>query len=203
MAQVQVNPPAIWKQGSPPDQSGAQQNVIPMTDDLWVDIVTHTLKRCTQINPYIWASIEGGGGGASVNDQFVTWASAGDLTNQKVIGTFLTSVLQTSLPFARGGTVLTPTAAINITVWRAPFACTVTAVKGYTLDATGTTVNARKNGSLTHLATDLTISASGSWLDGGAVQNTAYVVGDRLEIMLTGIVGNPTQIAVQVEYTRP
>jgi len=63
MAQQQVNPPAIWKQGSPPDQSGPQQNIIPMTDDLWVDIVNHLVKRCTAINPYVWTSIEGGGGG--------------------------------------------------------------------------------------------------------------------------------------------
>ena len=104
--------------------------------------------------------------------------------------------------FARGGTLLTPQNPISVMVWRAPFACTVTAVKGFAKGATGTTINARKNEALTHLASDLTISSTDAWLDGGAVQNQSYLVGDELEIMLTGIGGSPTQVAVQVEYAR-
>lgn len=194
--------PILFKQSIAPDNTS---DYGPTPGDLWVDTSTNppVTKKCTAMYPFVWVSIEGAGGGASTSDPFVTWSSAGDLTNQKVIGSFLTSVLQIALPFARGGTVLSPQNPINITVWRAPFPCTVTAVKGYTLDATGTTVNARINGASTHLATDLTISSAGSWLDGGAVQNMAYTTGDRLEIMLTSIVGGPSQIAVQVEYTRP
>lgn len=201
-------PPTIYKQSNPPDQTASSLNYdqvfpIPWVDDLWVDIQNHLVKRCTGQAPYTWVSIEGGGTGPSLNDPFVTWTTAADLTNQKVIGSFLTSVLQIAMPFARGGTVLTPVSAQNIIVWRAPFACTVAAVKGYTSGATGTTVNARQNGSLTHLASDLTLSSADTWLDGGAVQNTAYALGDKLEIMLTGIGGSPTEVAVQVEYTRP
>ena len=107
-----------------------------------------------------------------------------------------------ALSFSHGGTILNPDSPINIVVWRAPFTCTLTAVKGFAVGASGTTVNARKNGSLTHLASDLTLSSTGSWLDGGAVQNTSYVAGDELEIMLTGIGGVPTQIAVQVDFAR-
>lgn len=208
MSQSFVRPPTIYKQANPPDQTasgpdGAQVFPIPWVDDLWVDITNHLLKRCTGQAPYTWVSVEGSGSGASTADQFVTWQTAGDLTNQKVIGSFLTSVLQTSLPFARGGTILTPTGAVNVIVWRAPFACTVTAVKGYTSGATGSTVNARLNGTSTHLASDLTLSSLDTWMDGGAVQNTAYAIGDKLEIMLTGLGGSPTEIAVQVEYSRP
>lgn len=208
MSQQFVHPPTIYKQGNPPDQSatgpdGGQVFPIPWVDDLWVDIINHLVKRCTSQNPYTWVSIESPGGGPSTNDPFVTWTTAGDLTNQKVIGSFLTSVLQTSLPFARGGTVLKPSAPVNVIVWRAPFSCTVTAVKGYTSGATGSTVNARLNGTLNHLSSDLTLGSADTWLDGGAVQNTAYVTGDKLEIMLTGIGGTPSELAVQVDFTRP
>lgn len=107
------------------------------------------------------------------------------------------------LTFSRGGTVKNPSSPDNSVVWQAPFACTVTNVRGFASGATGTTVNARKNGTLTHLASDLTLSSTGSFLDGGAVQNTAYAKDDYLEIMLTGIGGSPTQIVVQVDFTRP
>ncbi len=171
--------------------------------DLWTDISggSPVVKVCTGLSPITFSALPGGG--ASTGDQFVTWASAADLTNQKVIGSFLTSVLQTALSFSRGGTVLTPTAAVNVAVWRAPFACTVTNVKGLVSGATGTTVNARRNGTLTLLAADLTLNGLDTWLDGGAVQNTATAAGDRLEIMLTAIGGAPTEVAVQVDFTRP
>ena len=104
--------------------------------------------------------------------------------------------------FGRGGTVLSPTVPINIIVWRAPFACTVNAVKGYVVGATGTTVNARKNGSLNHLSSNLSLGSTDTWLDGGAVQNTSYAIGDKMEIMITSVSGSPTEVAIQVELTR-
>jgi hypothetical protein len=198
-------PPSIYKQGNAPDQSTPQGQIgpIPWVDDLWVDIVNHILKQCVSINPYIWVSVAGASSGASINDPFVTWSSAPDLTDQRVIGTFLTSVLQTSLPFSGTGTILSPTAPVNVITWQAPFAATVTNVRGYLSGSTGSTVNARKNGTLTHLASDLTISSADTWIDGGAVQNTAYAIGDKLEILLTGVSGTPTQVAIQVWFTRP
>lgn len=208
MSQEFVHPPTIYKQGNPPDQTasgpdGGQVFPIPWIDDLWVDITNHLIKRCTSQNPYTWVSIESPGGGASTNDPFITWTTAGDLTNNKVIGSFLTSVLQTAMPISRGGTVVSPTAPANIIVWEAPFSCTVTAVRGYTSGSTGSTVNAQRNGVDALLASDLTLSAADNWIDGGAVQNTAFVSGDKLEIMLTGISGTPSEIAVQVNFTRP
>ena len=105
--------------------------------------------------------------------------------------------------FSRGGTLLVPSSAINVVIWQAPFPCTVTNVRGYAVGAAGTTVNARKNSSLTHLASDLTLTSTGTWLDGGAVQNVSYSTGDEMEIMLTGIGGSPSEIAVQLDLTRP
>jgi len=108
-----------------------------------------------------------------------------------------------TLVFNRGAAMLNPTVPINIIAWQAPVACTVTNVRGYQDIGTGSTFNARKNGSLTHLASDGTIGSAATWIDGGAVQNTAYSINDKLEVMITGVAGSPTQIAILVDYTQP
>lgn len=103
----------------------------------------------------------------------------------------------------RGGSVLNPTAAVNVYVWRAPFPCTVTNVRGIRRGGTGATVNARRNGSSNHLSSAVSLSSADTWTDGGSVQNTAYAVGDSLEIMVVSVTGSPTEVGVQVEFTRP
>lgn len=108
-----------------------------------------------------------------------------------------------AIPTSKGGTVLSPAAAINVIIWRAPFACTVTNVRGYRVGGTGATINARRNGASNHLASDLSLTSADTWMDGGAVSNTAYVAGDKLEIMVVSITGSPTQVAIQVDFTRP
>lgn len=101
---------------------------------------------------------------------------------------------------SRGGTVILPSGAINVIVWEAPFSCTVKTVKGYRVGGTGATINARRNGVDTHLSSALSLTSANTWMDGGAVQNTAYVAGNRLEIMIVTVTGSPTQIAVQVDF---
>lgn len=108
----------------------------------------------------------------------------------------------TGMVFSRGATVLTPAAAINVITWRAPYACTVTNVRGYRVGGTGATINARRNGTDNHLASALSVTSADTWMDGGSVQNTAYAVGDKMEIMLVTLAGSPTQVAVQVDFTR-
>ena len=98
--------------------------------------------------------------------------------------------------------MLTPVAK-NIIVWRAPFACTVTAVKGYRAGGTGATINARLNGASNHLASNLSLTSADTWMDGGGVQNTAYAIGDKLEIMIVSVAGSPDQVAIQVDFTKP
>lgn len=102
--------------------------------------------------------------------------------------------------FGRGGTVLNPTAPVNIIVWRAPFNCTAVAVKGYRVGGTGATVNARKNNTDNLLATAVSLTTTDEWIDGGAVQNTDFETGDELEIMVVTADASPTQIAVQVDF---
>ena len=106
-------------------------------------------------------------------------------------------------PFTLGGTLLSPTAAINVIVWRARFSCTVTHVRGYRVGGSAATINARRNGVDNHLATNLSLTSADTWLDGGAVQNTAYAEGDRMEIMLVTLAGGPDQIDIQVDFSRP
>jgi hypothetical protein len=106
---------------------------------------------------------------------------------------------------ARGGVLYSASglsSAVNIIVWEAPFNCLVTNVKGYRVGGSGATVNARKNGTSNHLSSALSLSSADTWMDGGAVQNTQYYVGDKMEIMLVSASGSPTQIAIQVNMLR-
>ena len=102
---------------------------------------------------------------------------------------------------SRGGTILNPTEAINIIVWRAPFSCYVHRIWGYRVGGTGATINARKNGSQNHLASALSLTSENNWVDGGVVQNIDYAAGDKLEIMVVSVNGTPSQIAIQVDFS--
>jgi len=52
------------------------------------------------------------------------------------------------------------------------------------------------------LATDLSLTVDNGWVDGGAVQNTDYTTGSKLELMIIDTTGTPTQIGVQVNFDR-
>lgn len=102
--------------------------------------------------------------------------------------------------FTKGGIMINPTAAINVIIWRAIVPCNVLNVRGYRVGGTDATVNARRNGADNHLASALSLTSTDTWITGGAVQNTAYAAGDKLEIMLVTLTGAPTQIAIQVDF---
>lgn len=107
------------------------------------------------------------------------------------------------LTATRGGTILNPSVAINVIVWYAAYACTVTHVLGYVSGATGSVINARRNGTLSLLVSNLTLGSADTWMDGGAVQNAAISIGDKLEIMVISVSGAPTEIAVEIQCTIP
>jgi hypothetical protein len=121
------------------------------------------------------------------------------LTRPTVSGS---SVVVFSDTFTRGGTILNPAAATWVNVWRAPWTCTVTAVKALRVGGTGMTINARKNGASNHLSSNLSVGSADTWTDGGAVQNTSYAAGDRLEIGVVTVTGSVTQAAILVEFVR-
>lgn len=128
---------------------------------------------------------------------------AGEVAGEFLRATGATTFALEVVPFSVGGVVLDPTGARFVMVWRAPFACTVTNVRGHRKGGTGATVNARRNQTSDHLASDLSLGTADAWADGGAVQNTAYIAGDDLEIEVASITGAVTEIAIQVDFTRP
>lgn len=96
--------------------------------------------------------------------------------------------------------ILTDPVVATFMVWRAPFGCTVTKVTAARTGGTGATVNARKNGTDLHLVTDVSLPTTGSFIDGGAVQNVNYVTNDYLEILVTGVSGAVSQLTIQVDF---
>lgn len=128
---------------------------------------------------------------------------AGSAAGRFLRATSATAFAFEAVPFSVGGVILDPTGARDVMVWRAPFACTVTNVRGHRKGGTGATVNARRNQTSDHLASALSLTTADAWADGGAVQNTAYAAGDDLEIRLASITGAVTEIAIQVDFTRP
>lgn len=94
--------------------------------------------------------------------------------------------------------ITAPAGAVSYTVWRAPKACTVVAVRGYRVGGTGTTINAVKN-SADLLATDLSLSTAATWMSGPGVQNAAMAAGDSLAIAIRSVTGSPTAVTIQVD----
>ena len=87
-------------------------------------------------------------------------------------------------------------------LWRAPFACTVTNIRGHVDAGTTTQINARRNQTSDFLAVDYTITAANAWQDAGAVQNTAIAAGDDIEAELVAA-GTATKVNIQIDLTRP
>lgn len=104
--------------------------------------------------------------------------------------------------FQRSAAYVNPSGALAVVAWRSPYDCTVLNVRGFRVGGTGATVNARKNGASNHLASDLSLSSAGTWMDGGAVQNATYAAGDYLEFLLQSVAGPPTQAVIQVDFRR-
>jgi len=111
-------------------------------------------------------------------------------------------VLTKITPFSVTMTLVDPTAARIYMVWRAPFACTVTNVRAHRKGGTGATINARKNQASDHLSSDLSVTSTDTWMDGGAVQNTGYSAGDDLEMEAASITGAVTELSIQVDFVR-
>jgi hypothetical protein len=109
--------------------------------------------------------------------------------------------LSKSQVFSKGGVVLSPTPQ-TIVIWRAPFPCTITAVKGFQDIGTGSVITAY-DGSADLLHTDLTISSAATWQDGGSLAKTAVSAGDSIAIKVVSVSGSPNYLVIQVELTQP
>jgi len=103
--------------------------------------------------------------------------------------------------FSKGGAILSPVAQ-TIVIWQAPFACTVTAVKGYQDAGTGSVITAY-DGFTDLLSTDITISSAATWQNGGSLAMTGVLPGDSIAIKVVSVSGSPNYLVIQVEMTQP
>jgi len=192
-----------------PDMGGIpvlMGDVIPDKSDgvlvgiAWIDISgTPALKLCTNVSPITFVEDVTSAAHAIVGSAHtLSGATAAHFLRVLTSTTFGFEAIEIS----RGGTVPSPSAG-NHVVWRAPFACTVTNVRGYRVGGSGATINARNEGANEHLSSDLSLTSPDTWMDGGAVQNTAYAAGEKLEIMVQSVAGSPTSVVIQVDFTRP
>jgi hypothetical protein len=136
-------------------------------------------------------------------DGDLVWTLNDDLPNDEVEISGKLSTL--SRTFAKGGTKPGATFASDAIVWEAPFPATVIAVRGVWVNGIGApvvTVNARRNFTSEHLASDLSLPSSGVVYDGGAVQNTAYVAGDILEARIKSLTGGTADVTVIIRLRR-
>jgi hypothetical protein len=104
--------------------------------------------------------------------------------------------------FSRGATISSPQANSDTAVWRAPFNCVATNVRGFQNPGTGTTFNARPNLTSYLLASNGTINPALTWVDGGAVQNATFAPGNTLFVSIGVVAGSPTYVAIQVDFIR-
>jgi hypothetical protein len=91
--------------------------------------------------------------------------------------------------------------AITIPVLEVNVDCTVTGIRAKRTGGTSASINARRNSSDDFLASDLAITSTSGYFDGGAVQNTALIAGDTVEVMLTATSGTVTQVVIQVNMS--
>lgn len=86
--------------------------------------------------------------------------------------------------------------------WRAPYACTVTAIQA-TIDAgTNAVVNARKNQASNFMSANLTAATANAWTAGTVNQNQTIAVDDDIEIELVSTSGAVTEVNVQITLLR-
>jgi hypothetical protein len=97
--------------------------------------------------------------------------------------------------------LLAPSGGEQIAVWRAPFACTVLAVRGRRTGGTDAQVNARRN-ALSLLASALVLNQADQWISSTTIQNGSFAAGDELVIVVPSVAGGPSQVAVQVDLQR-
>jgi hypothetical protein len=116
-----------------------------------------------------------------------------------------------SFLFSRGGTIYDPlglagSAAYSqsLIVWRAPFSCSVIDVWGYRVGGNGAVINARKNGTGSIATSNLSLTSVNTWVEATPLntESQSFIAGDKLEIMMVSCSAYPTQISVQVDFTR-
>jgi hypothetical protein len=145
-------------------------------------------------------------GNGTVADTYITRSGtqklkmSGDL---EVIGTLTVG------SFSTGGTTPTdsvgyvfeaPAGAVIRSIYRAPKALTIMAVRAYRNGGTGATINARNGATNTIAVTNLSLTTADTWMAAGTLQNTAVANGGFIMVEVVTVAGSPAYITVEVDY---
>ncbi|MEU6614499.1 hypothetical protein [Streptomyces parvus] len=98
----------------------------------------------------------------------------------------------------QGLVIPAPAGPVSYAIWRAPHACTVTAVRGYREGGSGATINAVAGGA-DLLAVNLSLATAGTWLSGPGVQNAALEAGDTVAVAVRSVAGSPTAVTILID----
>lgn len=133
--------------------------------------------------------------------------TSGLTTGQVLMATGATTAVFQSRTFTINAVILSPSATADYMVWRAPFACTVTAVRGYRVGGTSASVTAGSSPAasvvITNFATGFTTASNtGTW-DSGTVTSSAVASTNNVWVRITAISGTATQLCIQIDMTRP
>jgi hypothetical protein len=138
-----------------------------------------------------------------------------NISSSTITASVISSSTYRGIPFSRGGTFYdalgiagSASYSQSVTIWRAPFNCTVTNVwasLGVGDAADTASVNARKNGtgqiaSGSGAAQSHIVITGSVWQSASSILTSSFSTGDTLEIMLISSSGFPTQVAIQVDF---
>lgn len=108
-----------------------------------------------------------------------------------------------STKFERGTVVTDPDGigALDVVVWRAPYACMVEATRGFRIGGTGCIVRARKGIQALNVS-DLSLVNANQWYIGQDIQNGSFAAGDALVLEVVQVSGTVTEVTIQVDFRR-
>ncbi len=131
-------------------------------------------------------------------------------TDDKFLRSNGTTVAWEAVPFSLSFFVSGGGSAISTGIyplWKAPFPCTVTAVKAYVDTGTTTVVNAGTGtppeaSDEDFCSSDITIDPADAWEDGTVDQNQAVAANETVSVEVK-TAGTATQLTIQIDFTRP
>ncbi len=113
-----------------------------------------------------------------------------------------------TLTFFQKNVEITSTGLAGATIYRMPVFrantnCTLTGIHANRIGGTSGQISAFKNNNSGTFHCGYITSATGSWTSTGTIISGAYVPGDALYVIYSGIAGLPTDISVQFDFTSP
>lgn len=96
-----------------------------------------------------------------------------------------------------------PSGLYLVPVFRANVACTLTGIHINRVGGSGVSILAYRNTPGTNHSILLASAATGSWSSTSSLSNTAYVVGDSLYVMFSGLSNLPTAVNCQFDFSSP